>query len=95
LQLLEKIKPLFQKKMIKIEFDDKVYVIINSSQMAETLNAFGHEEKISKKLLIIGGGNIGYNLAKNLEESSESIRVKIIEKIKKEQNILQAISIIQ
>jgi trk system potassium uptake protein TrkA len=27
--------------------------------MAETLNAFGHEEKISKKLLIIGGGNIG------------------------------------
>jgi trk system potassium uptake protein TrkA len=50
--------------------------------MAETLNAFGHEEKISKKLLIIGGGNIGYNLAKNLEESSESIRVKIIEKSK-------------
>jgi trk system potassium uptake protein TrkA len=33
-------------------------------------------------LLIIGGGNIGYNLAKNLEESSESIRVKIIEKSK-------------
>ena len=30
---------------------------------------FGHEEKISKKILIIGGGNIGYNLAKNLEES--------------------------
>ena len=33
-------------------------------------------------MLIIGGGNIGYNLAKNLEESSESIRVKIIEKSK-------------
>ena len=26
--------------------------------MQETLNAFGHEEKISKKILIIGGGNI-------------------------------------
>jgi trk system potassium uptake protein TrkA len=82
LQLLEKIKPLFPKKNDQIEFDDKVYVVINSSQMAETLNAFGHEEKISKKLLIVGGGNIGYNLAKNLEESSDSIRVKIIEKSK-------------
>ena len=31
--------------------------------MAETLEAFGHSEKISKKILIIGGGNIGYNLS--------------------------------
>ena len=27
--------------------------------MAETLEAFGHNEKISKKILIVGGGNIG------------------------------------
>ena len=50
--------------------------------MAETLHAFGHEEKISKKILIIGGGNIGFNLAKNLEESLDSVRVKIVEKNK-------------
>ena len=25
-----------------------------------------HNEKISNKILIIGGGNIGFNLAKNL-----------------------------
>jgi trk system potassium uptake protein TrkA len=80
--IIRKDKTFIPKKTDQIEFDDKVYVIINSSQMAETLNAFGHEEKISKKLLIVGGGNIGYNLAKNLEESSESIRVKIIEKSK-------------
>jgi trk system potassium uptake protein TrkA len=80
--IIRKDKTFIPKKNDQIEFDDKVYVIINSSQMAETLNAFGHEEKISKKLLIVGGGNIGYNLAKNLEESSESIRVKIIEKSK-------------
>ena len=35
--------------------------------MAETLNAFGHEKDF-KKLLIIGG-EIWFNLAKNLEES--------------------------
>ena len=31
--------------------------------MEETLNAFGHEEKVSKKILIIGGGNIGYQFS--------------------------------
>ena len=68
--------------------DDKAYVIINASQMKETLNAFGHNEKISNKILIIGGGNIGFNLAKNLEESFDSARVKIIEKNKERAEII-------
>jgi trk system potassium uptake protein TrkA len=80
--IIRKDKTFIPKKTDQIEFEDKVYVVINSTQMAETLNAFGHEEKISKKLLIIGGGNIGFNLAKNLEESSEGVRVKIVEKNK-------------
>ena len=75
-------KTFIPKKTDQIKCDDRISVIINSSQMAETLNAFGHEEKISKKILIIGGGNIGYNLAKNLEESLDSVRVKIVEKNK-------------
>ena len=75
-------KSFIPKKTDQIQCNDKIYVIINSSQMEETLNAFGHEEKISKKILIIGGGNIGYNLAKNLEESLDSARVKIVEKNK-------------
>jgi len=62
--------------------DDRAYVVINASQMKDTLSAFGHNEKISNKILIIGGGNIGFNLAKNLEESFDSARVKIIEKNK-------------
>ncbi len=70
------------KKNDSVKKDDKIYVIINSSQMSETLEAFGHEEKISKKILIIGGGNIGFNLAKNIEEKLETIRVKIVEKNK-------------
>ena len=62
--------------------NDKAYVIINSSQMTETLKAFGHNEKISNKILIIGGGNVGFNLAKNIEQSFEDARIKIIEKDK-------------
>ena len=68
--------------------DDKAYVIINASQMKDTLNAFGHNEKISNKILIIGGGNIGFNLAKNLEESFDSARVKIIEKDKERAELI-------
>ena len=75
-------KFLIPKKNDYIKKDDKIYVIINSSQMAETLEAFGHNEKISKKILIVGGGNIGFNLAKNLEETLDSARVKIVEKNK-------------
>jgi len=68
--------------------DDKAYVIINAAQMKDTLDAFGHNEKISNKILIIGGGNIGFNLAKNLEESFDSARVKIIEKSKERAEII-------
>jgi len=67
---------------------DKAYVVINASQMNETLAAFGHTEKISNKILIIGGGNIGFNLAKNLEESFDSARVKIIEKDKERAELI-------
>ena len=62
--------------------DDKAFVVVNASQINITLSAFGHEEKIAKKILIVGGGNIGFNLAKNLETDYEGIRVKIIEKNK-------------
>jgi trk system potassium uptake protein TrkA len=75
-------KFLIPKKNDDIKKNDKIYAIINSSQMAETLEAFGHNEKISKKILIVGGGNIGFNLAKNLEETLDSARVKIVEKDK-------------
>ena len=75
-------KFIFLKKKDVMKKLDKAYVIINSSQMQLTLDAFGHDEKISNKFLIIGGGNIGFNLAKNLENSMDAVRIKIVEKNK-------------
>ena len=80
--IIRGVKFLIPKKNDDIQKNDKIYVIINSTQMSQTLEAFGHNEKISKKILIVGGGNIGFNLAKNLEESLDSPRVKIVEKNK-------------
>ena len=37
------------KKTDFVKENDKIYIIINSIQMAETLEAFGHEEKFQKK----------------------------------------------
>ena len=81
-------KFLILKKNDVIQKNDKAYVIINTSQMSDTLIAFGHNEKTSNKILIIGGGNIGFNLAKNLEETFDSARVKIIEKNKERAEFL-------
>ena len=82
LGVIRKEKFIILKKNDVLEENDKAYVIINSAQMQLTLSAFGHNEKISNKILIIGGGNIGFNLAKNIEQSFESARIKIIEKNK-------------
>jgi len=82
LGVIRKEKFIILKKNDVIEENDKAYVIINSMQMQQTLTVFGHNEKISNKILIIGGGNVGFNLAKNIEKSFEDARIKIIEKDK-------------
>ena len=76
------------KKTDSLKVEDKSYVVINSTQINHLLSAFGHEEKISKKILIIGGGNIGFNLAKNIEENMDGVRVKIIEKNKERAELI-------
>ena len=80
--LVRKEKFQFLKKDDKLIEGDNVYVVVSSNQLNEILKAFGHEEKTSKKILIIGGGNIGLHLAKMVEENFEGARIKIIEKNK-------------
>ncbi len=80
---LRKDKFMYLKKNDQLLEDDNVYVVVSSDQLNQILKAFGHDEKMSKNILIIGGGNIGLNLAKMLEENFNELRIKIIEKDKK------------
>ena len=80
---VRKDKFIYLKKNDKMIEGDNVYVVVSSDQLNEILKAFGHAEKISKNILIIGGGNIGLALAKMLETNFSDVRIKIIEKDKK------------
>ena len=79
---VRKDKFIFLKKNDQLLEGDKAYVVVSTDQLNQILKTFGHEEKTSKKILIVGGGNIGLNLAKLLEANFDGARVKIIEKNK-------------
>ncbi len=71
----------FFKKNDEMKVGDKVYLVVSTEQINKLLSVFGHNEKAAQKILIIGGGNVGLHLAKLLE-TSEGLRIKIIEKSK-------------
>ena len=75
---LRKEKFIYLKKNDKILEGDNVYIVVSSNQLNAILKAFGHEEKIAKNILIIGGGNIGLNLAKMLESNFDDVRIRSI-----------------
>ena len=59
---------------------DEVYVILDSKHLKRVLAAFGHLEKEARKVVISGGGNIGYSLVKFLKSHVYGLDIKIIEK---------------
>lgn len=58
---------------------DLAYVVVEHSQIRRTLALFGHEETEARRIVIVGGGNIGLYVAKKLEEREDRTRIKIIE----------------
>ena len=46
---------------------------------AASMAAFGHEEPEAHRIVIVGGGNIGLFLAKELESNHSQLNIKMIE----------------
>lgn len=63
----------------QIEEGDDVYIISPTEQVSRTLKIFGHEEHRPRRIVIAGGGNIGFYLARTIEARDPKIRVRIIE----------------
>jgi trk system potassium uptake protein TrkA len=58
---------------------DEVYFVAESSHVARVMAAFGHEEREARRIIILGGGNIGRFLAREIEEHRPGVTAKIVE----------------
>ena len=47
-----------------LEKNDIVYFVVDNDNFLDAMKAFGHDETEARKIVIVGGGNIGYFLAK-------------------------------
>lgn len=56
---------------------DIIYVPVKKEEVADTLSLLGVSAKPAKKVMILGGGRTGYNIAADIEQKAD---VKIIEK---------------
>jgi len=62
----------------KLRAGDTVYFISEDKKLSEALAAFGKHTEPVKRVLIVGGGRIGFRLARHLEK--QPVYIKIIEK---------------
>jgi len=62
---------------------DQIYVITANSDVPRTLEIFGKTQKKGERAIVIGGGNVGLEVAQNLEKGESRMRVKLIEKDRK------------
>lgn len=58
---------------------DDVYFVADSRHLDRALAAFGHEEPEARRLIVVGGGNIGRFLGKLIEDDNLAGEVRMIE----------------
>ena len=62
-----------------LQKNDIVYFVVDNSHFNEAMKAFGHDETESHRVVIVGGGNIGFSLSKRIEEEDKNVITKLIE----------------
>ncbi len=61
-----------------IREDDIIYIPVKTASINLVCNSIGAETKPAKNIMIVGGGRVGYYVAKTMEE--RDVSVKVIEK---------------
>lgn len=72
-------KPVFPTSHEQLYVGDEVYLVADTKHLARVMSAFGHEEKEARRIVIAGGGSIGFGLAKMLLKQGRGTQIKIIE----------------
>ena len=60
-------KPMVPAPEDQLFAGDDVYIVAETEHVARTMAVFGHEESEVRRIVIIGGGNIGLSLAEDIE----------------------------
>jgi len=69
---------------------DMVYFIVAADQVDRAMVAFGHTERAARRVLILGGGNVGAVVASKITEQFRDVSVRMIEHdLKKAESIAQ------
>jgi len=63
----------------QLQAGDAIYIAVEAETTERAMAVFGHEEKTAQRIVIVGGGNIGFFLAELLEKSDRASNLKIIE----------------
>jgi trk system potassium uptake protein TrkA len=59
---------------------DQIYVLSHVEDVNRTLDIFGKDTKKQERIVIIGGGSVGLAVARALEQRTDRVRAKIIER---------------
>lgn len=62
-----------------LEPGDDVYFMCETAHLERAMLSFGYEEKEARRIVMVGGGNIGLNLARTVEEKHRHVQLKLIE----------------
>ena len=62
-----------------IQSGDEAFLVTASTDTERTLKIFGHEEREARRIVIVGGGNIGYQVAKELDTQAGRYSLSLIE----------------
>lgn len=99
LRQLTELFPELQTTVVAVKRDDKIFIAHSNTkllagdiaylttpqeQMRRALGLFGHEMRTVNRILIAGGGNIGFYVAQSIEMNNHKVKVKIIEEDKKQ-----------
>ncbi len=63
----------------QIQVNDEVYFVSKADDVDRAMSVFGLSTKKKQKIIIVGGGNVGYELARLLVEKNEASNLTIIE----------------
>ncbi len=58
---------------------DIAYLVAAKADIEKALALFGHHEEEARRLIILGGGNIGLSVAQTLEKEDQHVKAKLIE----------------